>query len=340
MKQIKLFFLGVAIFVLFYGIALINVTLLREPKYLQFSELWVSDIYKIKDFINVQSHTKPRILFFGGSSTLFGFNGELIDSQTPFTPINYGTHAGLPLNFHVDKIMQVAREYDTILLPLEFGYYYANIPNNDDWYIHNMIAWGGDYRKYISNSNIIRAYFQNTPVSIFHRWFKGINAKQEDIIESMQEIWKNGQHAFNYGYQSLSKYGDYCTQEGVIKEFITSDYLGEHSKISSFFIDEYNRLVAFAQSKNIKIFLIYPPTMENPNFSLNDLKTFRKIENLKAELKKHNIEIYGDFRDFHFEQQYFFNSAYHLNSEGAALRTQAFIKLLKQMQKDGLLGTH
>ena len=36
----------------------------------------------------------------------------------------------------------------------------------------------------------------------------------------------------------------------------------------------------------------------------------------------------------------FFNSAYHLNSEGAALRTQAFIKLLKQMQKDGLLGTH
>ena len=39
-------------------------------------------------------------------------------------------------------------------------------------------------------------------------------------------------------------------------------------------------------------------------------------------------------------RKYFFDTSYHLNSEGAALRTQAFIKLLKQMQKDGLLGTH
>ena len=66
MKQIKLFFLGVTIFVLFYGIALINVTLLREPKYLQFSELWVSDIYKIKDFF----HKKMQKIYRKGISVV------------------------------------------------------------------------------------------------------------------------------------------------------------------------------------------------------------------------------------------------------------------------------
>ena len=336
MKQIKLFFLGVAIFVLFYGIALINVTLLREPKYLQFSELWVSDIYKIKDFINVQSHTKPRILFFGGSSTLFGFNGELIDSQTPFTPINYGTHAGLPLNFHVDKIIEQSKDGDIIFMPLEFNYYTNTEPTQDYWYIHNMLVWNKNYTKYLSPVNIVLAYFHND-VSFLGQYVKdnwrAIFSKQPTLQEEathIQQIWQKmiqnqqKQKYEGYDYKSLNKYGDFCGHTGThySKNF---DYLAVNLKLSPFFLSEYNRLVEFAKSKNIKVFLTYPVTLENPDFSLNDSKTFEKIQNLKAQLKTHNIEIYGDFRDFHFVRKYFFDTSYHLNTKGAALRTQAFL---------------
>ncbi|MFC3867407.1 hypothetical protein, partial [Helicobacter equorum] len=89
-----------------------------------------------------------------------------------------------------------------------------------------------------------------------------------------------------------------------------SVYLLDCIRDFRFFLKSICLLESFATSKNIKIFLTYPVTLENPYFSLNDPQTFAKIENLKAKLKKHNIEIYGDFRDFHFERQYFFDTPY------------------------------
>lgn len=73
--------------------------------------------------------------------------------------------------------------------------------------------------------------------------------------------------------------------------------------------------------------MIYPTSAENELFSANDPKTLTNIENIKAQLAK-NGTIYGDFRDFYFEQKYFFDTSYHLNKEGVILRTQKFIEFL------------
>lgn len=103
-------------------------------------------------------------------------------------------------------------------------------------------------------------------------------------------------------------------------------------KLSSFFIAEYKRLESWAKRHHIRIFLTYPATAENPQFSLNDTKTFAKIDNLKTALKSAGIEIYGDFRDFHFMPQYFYDTTYHLNHEGAKLRSKNFVKMLENME--------
>ena len=78
----------------------------------------------------------------------------------------------------------------------------------------------------------------------------------------------------------------------------------------------------------MRLYLIYPPTMENPSFSLKDPKTMEKIDNLAAQLAAQGIEIVGDFRDFHFERKFFYDTGYHLNTQGVQLRSAAFIKLL------------
>ena len=345
------FLLGMLGCFIFYVSFLIYAMLFFSNLPLQYANKWLKDVYFIKDFINSRFTNKQRLLIVSGSNSLFGFNGELIDSQTPFTPINYGTHAGLPLNFHVDKIIEQSKDGDIIFMPLEFNYYTNTEPTQDYWYIHNMLVWNKNYTKYLSPVNIVLAYFHND-VSFLGQYVKdnwrAIFSKQPTLQEEathIQQIWQKmiqNQQKQKYGgydYKSLNKYGDFCGHTGThySKNF---DYLAVNLKLSPFFLSEYNRLVEFAKSKNIKVFLTYPVTLENLDFSLNDSKTFEKIQNLKAQLKTHNIEIYGDFRDFHFVRKYFFDTSYHLNTKGAALRTQAFIKLLKQMQKDGLLGTH
>lgn len=339
MTKIKVFFLTIFIVLSAYSATIVYNTMICDIPRFQNSEIWLKPLYTVKDFINSKPTTKQRLLIISGSNSLFGFDGALIDSQTRFEPINYGTHAGLPISFHIDKIIEQANEGDIIFMPLEFIYYTRNEPNEDYWYIQNMLTWNKTYTKYIVTQNTILAYIKNNPMIMLKNFFKSFIHPMhisENPIATIQTKWQSHQEFEGYEYTSLNQYGDFCTQVG---SFYTNNtqYLSPNLTLSSFFLSEYTRLLEFAKSKNIKVFLTYPVTLENPEFSLNDPTTFAKIENLKAQLKAHNIDIYGDFRDFHFERKYFFDTASHLNSEGAILRTQAFIKLLEQMQAQGLL---
>lgn len=350
-KQVVIFFVSALATIVFYFISLIFCIQFTNLAVFQNAELWLKDTYHVKDMINNQPTHKQRILVVGGSSTLFGFNGAMVEANTSFRFINYGTHAGLPINYHIDKIISQAKNNDIVILPLEFSYYISNTPIDNYAYIQKMIVWGGDYRKYIDKQHIILAFVKNDPTKILlenggqlirdilkqqNITIENILDKKQNLtpINSIEDVVFVSCQSFGwdgYKYQSLSPTGDFCSQSGSSMLDSQHSYLSKDLQVSSFFISEYKRLESFAKAHNIKLFLIYPPTMENPLFSLDDKETFTKIENLKQELAKHDIKIYGDFRDFHFDRKYFFDTAYHLNAEGANLRTYYFLKQLPKM---------
>ncbi|MWV61365.1 hypothetical protein DCO58_09985 [Helicobacter saguini] len=325
---LKIFTLTTAIIIAL----LVYIMFIRQPHYFLYAERWLINLYKGKDFINEMPTNKKRILIVSGSNSLFGFNGEVIDKATNFKPINYASNAGLPLNFHIDRVMQHAKNGDAIFLPLEFHYYRASEPQHDIWYIHNMLSWGNGYDKYISTRDKITGYLKNSPSRSIEWFFKGFNPKYKDEFDT-QKMFHNP--PFDFGYTSLSKYGDFCTQEGELSERVNSGYLGSDLQLSTFFLSEYARLESFAKSHNIKVFLVFPVTLENPQFSLQDSNTYEKINNLVSQLAKHNIKIYGNFEDSHFERKYFYNTEYHLNASGTILRSQNFAKLLESLEKNG-----
>lgn len=67
------------------------------------AEVWLKDVYAMKDRLNSEPTELRRVLIFGGSNVLFGFNGAMIEANANVRFINYGTHAGLPINYQVDK---------------------------------------------------------------------------------------------------------------------------------------------------------------------------------------------------------------------------------------------
>ncbi|BDB66970.1 hypothetical protein Hc94105_1172 [Helicobacter cinaedi] len=350
-KQVIIFFVSALAAIVFYFISLIFCIHFTNLAVFQNVELWLKDTYHVKDMINNQPTHKQRLIVIGGSSTLYGFNGAMVEANTNFRFINYGTHAILPLNYHIDKIISQAKDNDTIILPLEFSYYTLDAPTDNYAYIQNMIVWGGDYRKYIDQSHIILAFIKNDPTQLLlgngkyiirtlsqqqHISIEAILHKKQNLtpthfVENIAFVPCQSFDWYAVSYQSLSPSGDFCSAEGKRYFNEMNDFLAPNLKLSNFFISEYKRLESFAKAHNIKLFLIYPPTMENPLFSLDDKETFTKIENLKQELAKHDIKIYGDFRDFHFDRKYFFDTAYHLNAEGANLRTYYFLKQLPKM---------
>ncbi|STQ86913.1 hypothetical protein LS73_007680 [Helicobacter muridarum] len=347
-KQIVFFFLSsLVLFASYFIFTFYSVHFAHIPVF-DYTEIWIKDVYQAKDIINDRVTTKQRLMVVGGSSSLFGFNGAMVELNTDFSFINYATHAGLPINYHIDKVIAKAKEGDIIILPLEFGYYSSNSPWSNYWYIQNMLNWDKDYRKYIDIKHTLLAYMKNNPTQVLLRakyYLENPHFKREKSIQEItnqkmivplndsiqKDIITIPCQSFawaGYSYESLSPSGDFCSQKNINIFEKDESYFDIQIKVSPFFLSEYKRLKDFADSKNIKIFLFYPPTMENPSFSLKDIKTFEKIENLKSQLAAHNIYIYGDFTDFHFDKKYFYDTGYHLNSDGANLRTGIFIKQL------------
>ena len=348
-KQILIFFTSIFMTIFFY-IGFIFLGNHIGLAAFQNAEKWIADAYEVKTLINEQATTKQRIFIAGGSSSLFGFNGAMIEVNTDFRFINYATHAGLPLNYHIDKVIHHAKKGDIVILPLEFSYYASSIPSEHYWYIQNMLTWDKDYKKYIDTYHELLAYFKNNPSEILFRMmidfykekvvnqvskeqiaYRPIDLEEIDtqdgikITSCQDEIFKS------YSYLYLSPNGDFCPEGSKITDSEKVDYLSKDLKLSSFFLSEYQRLKTFADSQNITLILTYPVTLENPLFSLDDKETYKKIENLKAELEKHDIRIYGDFRDSHFGREYFYDTHYHLNAKGAQLRTKKFIQALPQI---------
>lgn len=339
-KQVWIFFATVVCsFLLYIAILLCAVHILHLPVLVN-AEIWLDNLYKVKDYINAQSGDKQRLIIISGSNSLFGFDSSLIDRHTKYKPINYATHGGLPINYHIDKIIANAQKGDIVIMPLEFAYYTRNAPKEDIWYISNMLVWGNGYKKHISAKGIFLTYFDNSHKKTIEKLTSYNKLKTDkNPIEKMIEIWdKNnpcGGKSAMYDYKGLSPYGDFCTQENEKPYIVKFDYLKENLQVSQFFVDEFKRLEKFAKNNEIKIFLTYPTSAKNELFSINNPKTLASIKNLKAQLAKNGIRIYGDFKDSHFEQQYFFDTKYHLNKQGAILRTQNFIKLLKLLEKSG-----
>ena len=133
------------------------------------TKIWLDNVYKIKDYINAASTQKQRLIIISDSNSLFDFDGSLIAKHTKYQPINYAAHAGLPLNYHIDKLINNAQKGDIIIMPLEFEYYTNDAPYGDIWYAQNMLVWGNGYTRYINAKGVFLAYFSNSPIEIIKK---------------------------------------------------------------------------------------------------------------------------------------------------------------------------
>lgn len=319
MKKITAFFGFIVASIILY--ALLTYTLLP------FAEPWIKNVYMIKHHITNMTKTS-RIIVAGGSSTLFGFNGELVEKYSKYNFLNLGSHAGLPINYHLDQILATVKKGDIVFLPLEFTYYYKTAPYQESWYIQNMLFWDKDYNKYITPTGILYSLLTTRPTELIKAIPKHL--KQQD--KSPLEKWQKGETTSDtYSFLNLDKYGDFCFNRRSSYSN-NPKYIDNNQNISEFFIKEFLQTKEKLNKKSVKIFLIYPPTIKNPNFNLDKDDAIKRIDHLKNELKKYNIEILGDPRDFHFDRELFFDTEYHLNCNGAKQRSLNFLKLLESLR--------
>ena len=82
---------------------------------------WINDTIKIKENIalNIPGN---KIVFVGGSATLFGVRTEDIEKELNIPTVNYGVHAALEIDYILERAKKILKPGDIVILPLEYNH--------------------------------------------------------------------------------------------------------------------------------------------------------------------------------------------------------------------------
>ena len=304
------------------------------------AEWWINNSYYYKDF-RAKNIKSKKIIIISGSNSLFGINSKLIETKTGYPVSNLAVHASLDISFLYYKIKQHIQEGDTVVLPLEFPYYYRT-DNFSNWFSNNMMAWGIDYLKKLPLIDLARFIVITEPSRILEGLIKkveanGINKKllnQKKVIKQLNELWFNGGVKWRgYSHESLNQFGDINADEAVTYNKDTN-YFDKKTIISSHFVKNYKKIEELVNKYHGTLYLTYPVTIRNKLFDLSKKKNQKNLTNLENLLKNQNIKIQCNAALFHLDRIYYFNTRSHPNKYGALIRSENLANCINRLIKE------
>lgn len=299
------------------------------------AEYWVGEMITIKKDLAKQYAGMQKIVVAGGSSTLFGINAESASKQLGMPVINFGLHAGL----RVDKIFEeaglVVEKGDFMILPLEPPYYDCN-EKLDSWQVRNIIGWDRNtwremnlYEKIEFLPLVSPATFSKMALAQMQKIFYPSMVSDrlrtlDDLIVLSKFRNRTSPAAFEYSAYNIDNHGDMLKTEGA------------QFKNAGWDVRKPDHVCASTKNKLLK----FVKKMKNKGVSVFFANTpFVASDAAKDEVRKSELGFLNEFvaigcfidkrEDLLFDRKYFFNSNLHLNAEGRAIRTELFIKSIR-----------
>lgn len=257
----------------------------------------------------------PKIIFAGGSNLAFGLDSKKIEQKFGLPVINMALHANLGLTFILNELKDVTKQDDIVFLSIE---YFMPMEGNYDL-LENARHFYPECGNYYKRSYLKEAKdYLNETENDFKKLFSANGGPQkEDSIYSRKSFNKNGDLTL---YLSMKNMKILDSREN----FITPAWNG---------IEKLNQFYAYSKSKHFLVFFLYPPYAHS-QFSRN----YQIIEEFQTNMKENlKIPILNTPDDFAFNDSLFFNTIYHLNSEGREKRTQRLIEIFSKnlnLEKD------
>lgn len=304
---------------------------------------WLKDVIVKKEQIS-DTVKGERIIILSGSNGLFGFDGNLLSKKAGMPVVNLALHASLDINFYKMIAERNIRKGDIVILPIEYTYYTLNDSYNT-WFIDNMIAWGGSYLRWIDPVEywkfISHVDLQKVVSGSFSNYLIKNGANYKSKLHSEDEI-----HAYNndgsfheYDFKSIDSYGgilapaenkrDALAIIQDMEKYQGGIYYTKNLKQTKYGISSVIGLVRYIEKMGATAVLTWPTSMKTQYFNKDDPQSNSMINTLTNNLKEHDIEIYCSPWSVNLDPKLFYDTAYHLNKEGARIRTEAVYSCLK-----------
>ncbi len=305
------------------------------------AEYWLRE-FEIAKRHQALSISSPKIIFVGGSCTLFGIDASAVQRALNVPTINLGLHAGMRLEDHLQNAIDVAKRGDTVILSLEPAYYDYYTPSWNAWQLRNAIAWNHQSLERLPFAQRLRVYFTASDCSVSCDLFGSLLqswvhsdalvprlralAPEQEIVNRFERE-KGTSQEFAYTLSNIDANGDLLHATDSEHSFAGTPYPVERPAA----ISDYARdtLVPFLQemkARKVRVLFDYTPyVVDGPpasDWSSIDTQFSMELERLGGKL----IER----RDaFFYPTALFFNSNLHLNEKGRGLRTGRLIDALR-----------
>ena len=258
---------------------------------------------------------KPILLLVGGSSSLFGFDSvyleELLGNQ--YYVINCGTNAGGCGMLYIEALSSFLRPGDVVMNVPEFGnvqfgdfsLYWRTFRATESCYnIYRYV----DFSKYkmffsaMSEFNSSTSARAGTGITTYER-------KNTSLTDYHCDINTVRYYSSRPAYSAIS----------INKELLTDERA-----------NNFNTIISIVKSKGIKYYIGSAPV-----YNYNLKATDQSIAEFVYAMSQLNAPYISNPQNYKYDDGLFYDSQYHLTTEGARLRTQQLAKdLIAQFQKE------
>jgi len=251
----------------------------------------------------------PKIALAGGSNLAFGIDSAAIQDKFSIPVVNMGVHAGFGLGRILDDVSRFLNTGDVLLIIPEYSHFTDGWNGSDVAY--ELIF---DARQY----QLLWSFYYGLPGN----FLSYIGTHLSAIIQKLP-------NPLAYSRDGFNEYGDYVKHLGVEnRSFVSSGKVGIINKT---YLTNFFRLVDDFTERGITVVLSYPSYEE---------QSFRNSAALIHELDmvlraKENLLVISNPESYCYAVEYFYDTAYHLNREGRAVRTD---QLIQDLQASGLLS--
>jgi hypothetical protein len=301
------------------------------------AEYWVREVMIVKERLAARV-SGPRVLFLGGSSTLFGVDARQFESELGVRAVNLGLHAGMRLDDILSFGESVARSGDTVVLMLEPPFYRCDALEWTDWQLRNAIAWNRPHFESLSLWERTKAVYSGgvlglAPEILADKVRSRLQPEKyrERILalDEPERVWqRHGTHPpskFTYSAEFLDDRGDL---NGARRHFFIGKpiYATQPDSICAKVRPVLIAFLARMKSRGIHVVLADTPYVAEVNRSVDWRPAERQFV---ADAHAIGLTVIDSRQDELFPLDGFYGTSFHLNADGRRVRTSMLAAKVK-----------
>jgi len=285
--------------------------------------------YSVKEEAVETRKDGGRIVLLGGSSGLYGVRMADVESALGRPAVNFAVHAGLPVAYLLHRAKQFLVPGDVAVLALEYEFYHPS--EESDIYVDFVLGEDPGYLNVVSPQEKVSWLLGaqgSTLINSVKRWMPSAQ-KESDAVRSNSRAKLNS-HGDIVANDLAKRPEARARALEAVEDLVSCRVSLTYSDVA------WKDLVAFVKwcaEHNVTLFVTFPPTVYFPVYDSPEYVA--RFDELVEKWESLGVAVIGTPRDMMLPRSKFYDTVYHLNSDGTSENTQRFVDWIRPLLPTG-----